>query len=181
MRGNVGIAACIFAAAAVLFTPSACTPVQWNFVFSEDIPDPGATPPANEIIIAAAELDAGDFTFAYDLGAQDGIEDGAEVYLTSLSFWITPLSTEADFSSFTSIQVTIEPQSGGTPVVIAHLDPGDPQFQPGVTSIDLITEDVDLTDFVSVDHTITLTVTGSGPAAELRFAGQAIFSGSAAL
>ncbi len=182
MRGTIGLATRAFAAAAlaVLVMPAACSPVQWDFVFVEDIPDPGDAPPY--MVITAGDLDLpGGFTFAYPMGAQTGVEEGAELYLTSLSFWIFAGSPEADFSSFTSITVEIELQSVGTPVVIASLPSGDPQFQVGVTTINLVPELVNLADYVDAAHTITVTVTGAGPAADLWFAGKAIFSGTKSL
>jgi hypothetical protein len=182
MRGTNGLAARAFAAAAlaVLVTPAGCSPVQWDFVFVEefpakDDPDPEFTVPIDGFV--------GDFIDTRDLDPQTGIEEGSELYLTSLSFWITQGSTETDFSSVESIEVSVTPQSGGPSVVVARLGPGDPSlFQ--TDTIELVCKLVDLADYISVPYTITVTVTGvggAGPTTELRFAGEAVFSGTKTL
>lgn len=177
MRGTIGLAVRAFAAAAfaALVMPAGCSPVQWDFTFVEDFP--ALNDPTPEFIIPVDGL-VGDFTDTRDLGAQTGVEEGAELYLTSLSFWIAPGSTETDFSSFTSITVEIAPQSGGTWVVIADLT--DPSLF-GTGRIDLVPRSVDLADYISVPYTVRVTVTGAGPTTELWFAGQAIFSGTKTL
>jgi len=182
MRGTIGLAARAFAAAAlaVLVMPAGCSPVQWDFTFVEDFP--ASDDPAPEFIIPADGL-IGGFTDTRDLDPQTGVEEGSELYLTSLSFSITGTSTETDFSSIDSITISVEPQSGGTPVVIASLGPGTPLLF-ATNKINLVPSLVDLADYISVPYTITLTITGVGgvgPTTELRFVGQAIFSGTKTL
>ncbi|MHC4503833.1 MAG: hypothetical protein ACYTFI_11045 [Planctomycetota bacterium] len=184
MRGTIGLAARAFAAAAlaVLVTPAGCSPVQWDFTFVEDFPASDETPPFDEFIVPAGGLSGG-FTDTRDLDAQTGVEEGTELYLTSLSFSITPASTEPDFSSIESITISVAPQSGGTPVVIASLGPGTPSLFAGDT-INLVPSLVDLADYIGVPYTVTVTITGVGgvgPTTELRFVGQAVFSGTKAL
>jgi hypothetical protein len=117
------------------------------------------------------------------LDAQTGVEEGAELYLTSLSLSITQTSTETDFSSIDSITISVAPQSGGTPVVLASLGPGTPSLFAG-DKISLVPSLVDLADYIGVPYAVTVTITGVGavgPTNELRFVGQAIFSGTKAL
>lgn len=181
MRGTIGLAARAFAAAAfaVLVMPAGCSPVQWDFTFVESFP--AENDPSPEFIIYAGDLDSGPFSPpTRNLDPQTGVEEGAELYLTSLSFSITPASTELDFSSIDSITISVAPQSGGTPVVIASLGPGTPSLFAGDT-INLVPSLVDLADYISVPYTVTVTITGAGPTNQLEFAGQAVFSGTKAL
>ncbi len=186
MRGTIGLAARAFAATAlaVLVMPAGCSPVQWDFTFVENFPASDELPPLDEFIVDADHfLNVGDFIGTRNLAAQTGVEEGAELYLTSLSFSLTPASTETDFSSFDSITISVAPQSGGGSVVIADLGPGTPSLF-ATARINLVPSLVDLADYISVPYTITVTITGvggAGPSTELRFVGQAIFSGTKAL
>ncbi len=184
MRGTIGLAARAFAAAAlaVLVMPAGCSPMQWDFTFVENFPASDETPPFDEFIVPIDGL-VGGFTDTRDLDAQTGVEEGAELYLTSLSFSLTPGSTETDFSSFDSITISVAPQSGGTPVVMASLGPGTPSLF-ATNRINLVPSLVDLANYISVPYTVTVTITGvggAGPTTELRFVGKAIFSGTKTL
>ena len=185
MRGAIGFAGRALAAVAfaALVMPAGCSPIQWDFVFVEDIPAKDDAVP--EFVIPIDGLDpvadpALPFIDSRDLEPQTGVEEGAELYLTSLSFRIAAGSPEPDFSSFASITVKIRKQSGGAEQVIAELGPGGSSlFQ--TDKIDLDPKLVDLADYISVPYTITVTVDGVGPPAELWFAGEAIFSGTKTL
>lgn len=116
--------------------------------------------------------------------------------LTALSFSITADSTNPsvdtledgqpdDFSFIDQIDVVIQANIGGTDQseVIAYLNSGDPQLDPGNSTINLTTTGVNILDYMEAPggYTIEIQATGNLPPDDVIFDGLATYRVTAGL
>ena len=116
--------------------------------------------------------------------------------LTALSFSITADSTNPsidtledgqpdDFSFIDEIQVYIQADFGGGPQteLIAFLNSGDPQLDPGNSTISLTTTGVNILDYMEAPggYTIEVQATGTLPPDDVIFDGLATYKVTAGL
>lgn len=158
---------------------SGCDPsdlFSWTFTVDQDLGEqtvPGDPVLAGTPLNLSIPIDVPDLST--EQAYQNEIFDFVQgVSVADITLSITATSVFPDFSFIESASVWLDSVGGSVPSQqIAFIDPGDPQLQPGVTTLQIATTGVDLTDIIinAGQYRVRIEVQGTVPPSDVSFDG----------